>query len=343
MSCKRILIVGHGSIGKRHLRIARQILPNADIRVFRHQACTETPAQANACFNTREAMQAFSPEIAVIANPAPFHVAIARELIELNCHLLIEKPIAANSAKIDVLLRLAQANQRIIQVGYNLRFLPSLIHFRKLVQADIVGRPLSIRCEIGQYLPSWRPDTDYRQGVSARAELGGGALLELSHEIDYLRWIFGDVAWVNAWAGHLSPLDINVEDCAHLILGFSGPPGTTGPVARLDMDFMRQDTSRSCLVIGETGSLRWNGLNGSVEHFSPETSTWRTVFSYTHGRDESYLAQWAEFLDCVENAHTPSCTGHDGLAVLQIVEAAKQSAALQGSRIVLNPLADIHS
>ena len=80
--------------------------------------------------------------------------------------------------------------------AYNLRFLPSLQAYRERIQFGVIGKVLSVRCEIGQYLPSWRPGSDYRQAVSASRALGGGALLELSHEIDYLRWIFGEVAWV---------------------------------------------------------------------------------------------------------------------------------------------------
>ena len=67
-----------------------------------------------------------------------------------------------------------------------------------LMQNKIVGKILSVRCEVGQFLPSWRPNIDYRESVSARKALGGGALLELSHEIDYLMWIFGDIDWVKA-------------------------------------------------------------------------------------------------------------------------------------------------
>lgn len=336
MSFKRVLVVGHGSIGKRHLRIARQTLPAANICVLRHQGCPEVPEFADACFSTLEAVCEFAPQIAVIANPSPYHLAIARQLIDIGCHLLIEKPIASNSDDLEDCLALARSNNLLVQVGYNLHFLPSLAYFRQLAQANIVGSPLSIRCEIGQYLPSWRPGSDYRQGVSARVELGGGVLLELSHEIDYLRWIFGEVAWVSAWTGHLSALEINVEDCAYLILGFAQSSVRAAPVARLDMDFIRHDTTRTCLLIGENGSLRWDGVQGVVEQFLPEIGNWQTVFSHKNGRDDSYLAQWSKFLECVAQDRRPDCSGEDGLAVVKIIEAAKRSSAMLGSRIYLS-------
>jgi predicted dehydrogenase len=331
VSIRRILIVGYGSIGQRHLRLVRESLPNADIRVLRHQVSDEIPEFANGCFSSLESAQAFRPELAVIANPAPFHLPVAQALIAEGCHLLIEKPLAADSVGVVACLELARAHGVVCQVGYNLRFLSSLQEFRRLVQAGLVGRVFSIRCEIGQYLPSWRPGTDYRQGVSARADLGGGVLLELSHEIDYLRWIFGEIRWVCAWTGRLGGLDLDVEDTAHLTLGFSAD--SYEAVGMLSMDFVRRDTTRQCLAIGTNGSLRWNALNGSVERYVPESAAWQEIFCYRHGRDDSYLAQWQHFMACVENSEKPCVTGEDGLAVVRIVEAAKRSASIYGQRV----------
>jgi predicted dehydrogenase len=75
-------------------------------------------------------------------------------------------------------------------------FLPSLIEFKRQIFSEKLGKIYSIRAEIGQYLPGWRPESDYRICVSVQQKLGGGVLLELSHEIDYLSWIFGRVDWV---------------------------------------------------------------------------------------------------------------------------------------------------
>lgn len=334
MAFERVLIVGHGSIGQRHLRLVRESLPGADIRVLRHQPSDDVPEFANGIFSNLAAACAFGPQVAVIANPAPFHVDTARGLIEAGAHLLVEKPSSHDSAGVADLLRRARETGRVFQVGYNLRFLPSLERFRECVQAALVGRILSVRCEIGQYLPDWRPGTDYRQGVSARQALGGGALLELSHELDYLRWIFGEVAWVNAWIGKQSALEIDVEDSAHLTLGFAPDAAGNRPVAVLSLDFIRRDTTRQCVAIGETGSLRWNGIAGTVEHLAPGKG-WQMVFQHTPGRDESYRAQWRHFLGCVRDGAVPRVDGADGLAVVNLVAAARQSSAAWGARVTV--------
>lgn len=322
----RILIVGLGSIGKRHLRLARELLPSADIRVLRHQKCDSIPEHANGCFSSLEQAVNFAPQIAVIASPATHHVAVAQALAEVGVHLLIEKPLSATSDGVFRLLETCREQKIVLLTGYNLRFLSSLQKFRNLLGESVIGRVLSVRCEIGQYLPSWRPDSDYRQGVSARQELGGGALLELSHELDYLQWIFGEVEWVKATLSRQSGLEIDVEDTAHLTLGFASEANGNKLVGTVNLDFIRHDTTRLCTAIGEKGSLRWNGLTGVVELFEAGAKEWREIFRHQHQRDDSYLAEWQNFLDCVTEHKAPLITGEDGLKVLQLIEAARKSS-----------------
>ena len=146
--------------------------------------------------------------------------------------------------------------------------------FRDLINEGLVGRPLSVRCEIGQYLPSWRSDNVYRFCVSARSDLGGGVLLELSHEVDYLCWIFGEVDWVTSWVGNAGDLDIDVEDTVHLIFAFKSKGLSKPVIANLNLDFIRRDTTRICTVIGTEGSLLWNGLNGVIDIYKPGSNSW---------------------------------------------------------------------
>ena len=325
MLINRILIVGHGSIGKRHLLLARDLFPDADIRVLRHLKNKSTPESSNGCYDNIADALRFAPQIAVIANPASFHIEVALKLTKLGTHLLIEKPIAASLESIQLLIDLSRNNNTILLVGYNLRFLSSLQEFRTALQLKTIGKVLSVRCEAGQFLPSWRPNTDYRQAVSARSKLGGGVLLELSHEIDYLRWIFGEVEWVTAILSQQSDLDVDVEDTAHLIFGFKGKiTDKMQMIASVNLDFIRHDSTRSCTAIGDKGSLRWDGLAGTVEKFDLESKSWIEIF-----RDEekdSYILEWKHFLKCISAYEKPLINGNDGLKVIEIIEAARQSS-----------------
>ncbi len=326
----RLLIVGLGSIGTRHAKLVRQLIPSTMIAVLRHQSCQNLSdiGLIDCCFTSVEEALQFQPQAAVIANPASFHLDIALPLARAGVHLLIEKPIAVDEKKTLELIEVCRSYRTVLMVGYNLRFLRSLQQFREILEEKRVGRILSVRSEIGQFLPSWRPSLDYRKTVSAQAALGGGVLLELSHEIDYLRWLFGEVEWVSAVQRRQSSLEIDVEDTAHLILGFTHLLGTVPVIASLNMDFVRHDATRNCTVIGETGSLRWNALTGTVELFEQGGNAWQTLFTHKHQRDDSYIEEWNHFLACIADGSPPLISGQDGLAVIRIIEAARRSSTI---------------
>lgn len=325
MSIERILIVGFGSIGKRHLRLARQILPNADIRILRHQPESEVPEYANGVFFRMQEAIDFAPQIAVIANPAPLHIATAHSFAIAGAHLLVEKPLSNSLTGVVQLLEICRQQRLSLLTGYNLRFDTSLQHFRNLLNDHIIGRVLSVRCEVGQFLPDWRPGSDYRHGVSAQRKLGGGVLLELSHELDYLRWIFGEVEWVHAILSRQSTLELDVEDSAHLNLRFSPTLDSPPLIADVNLDFIRHDTTRLCTAIGVNGSLRWNGVTGCVEFYNVGAKHWKELFRHAQQRDDSYLAQWNHLVDCVLQHRAPLISGEDGLRVIEIIEAARSS------------------
>jgi len=323
---EKILIVGFGSIGKRHLRIARELLPEAEIKVLRHQKCSSIPENSNGCFSTIQEAVAFGPKLAVIANPATFHMSIAQPLAEIGTNLLIEKPLSTTTDGVSTLIETCFNHNSILMTGYNLRFLPSLRRFQELLIDNRIGKILSVRCEVGQNLESWRPGSSYQNSVSARKDLGGGALFELSHEIDYLRWIFGEVDWVKALLSTQSNLDVDVEDTVHTILGFNSEYDDTELIGTLNIDFIRHDKTRLCTAIGENGSIRWDGVTGKIDVFEKGAQEWREIFQYDQQRDETYISEWRHFIDCVNMHKAPLISGEDGLIALNIINAIRQSS-----------------
>ncbi len=309
-------------------------MPQIQIKVLKHTKFAKPSEFPEDFLNTMEEALRFHPDLALIANPATFHIESAQKLAEAGIHLLIEKPISTKTIGIEDLIRTCKKNKVVLMTGYNLRFSSSLIHFRELVNKKIVGNILSVRCEVGQYLPDWRPNEDYRLTVSANDRLGGGVLLELSHEIDYLRWIFGEVAWVRATLSRQSSLEIDVEDTAHLILGFEPNSKGNQLIANLNLDFIRRDRTRSCTLIGETGTLRWNGLNGIVDIYRENSENWEVLFTHHPDTDETLLAEWTNFLESIKKIAEPLVTGVDGLRVLEIIQAGRKSAPT-GSQVMV--------
>ena len=324
----RILIVGMGSIGKRHIGIINKLFPDMSIAVFRHKKCSEQfkIAGIDCCVSSIKDALKFKPQAAIVANPASHHLNTAVPLAKAGIHLLIEKPISITNEGLDNLINICNEKNIILMTGYNLRFLPSLQVFRRYLNEEKVGKSLSVRAEVGQYLPNWRNDSDYRNTVSAQKILGGGVLLELSHEIDYLLWLFGRIDWVDAHISKQSNLEIDVEDTAHIILGFDKNSRDYQLTASLNLDFIRHDTTRSCTVIGDKGSLKWNGINGSVEIFKENGSQWETIFLDKPERNYTYEKEVQHFFKCIEKKEKPLIAGEEGKACIDVIDAIRNSS-----------------
>jgi len=326
---KHFLVVGYGSIGKRHVKNIREMYPDAVVSVLRHQDSLSEEIMCEAgisnCFTSLKSATDSKPLLAIIASPATKHIDTAISMAECGIHLLIEKPLSADLSSVDILINICHKRGVCLMVGYNLRFLPSLQKFRMLLQGKVVGEIFSVRAEVGQNLQSWRPSLDYKESVSAKHALGGGVLLELSHEIDYLLWLFQSITAVTGIAVNVSNMEIDVEDCAHLILQFQ-PLNNKEMYGTLSMDFVRLDPVRSCLVVGEKGSLRWDCLRGIVEQFQPEENRWNQVYNENEEVADSYKSELSHFVDCIQEKKAPSIGGEDGRRVLTVIDAIRRSS-----------------
>jgi predicted dehydrogenase len=322
---KKILIVGAGSAGTRHLAIAKNLFPDAVIALLTNRINVNGALNADFHFTSSSDAISFLPDIAVISGAASTRMEICTSLANSGTHLLIEKPISNSIKGVANLIEICQDKKSILAVGYNLRFNESLMTFRDNINSQIIGKPLLINCEVGQFLPSWRENNDYRKSVSANRKLGGGVLLELSHEIDYLDWIFGSIKWVRATVMKQSSLEIDVEDSAFLTLGIVNK-NNPNLVANLSMDFIRQDKRRNCVVVGDKGTLKWDGINQEVSLLKKDETIWTILFKANSTINDSYLKEWNDFVDCIKSGKSPKANGIDGLHALEVIESALESA-----------------
>ncbi|MDB5790417.1 MAG: putative dehydrogenase [Massilia sp.] len=319
----RYLVVGLGSIGQRHLRNLRALRPASKIAALRHGPATgggDHP-ECDFQFYSLDEVRAFKPHAAIIAGPASTHVDMAAALVDMGVPLLVEKPFAASMDGLLPLIEAARQRQLTLMVGYNLRFKQSLVEVRRQILSGEVGEILSVRAEVGQYLPDWRPGSDYRAAVSARAALGGGALLELSHEIDYLYWLFGMPDRVSCRGGRYSALEIDVEDLVELCLEYEAPRR----LVSVHLDFLQRVPSRTCKFIGTEGTLVWDGIADKVETLAVDSGKSRAALLANVDRNEIYVEEIRHFLDCAETGATPLIDATQAYEVMSIVAAAKLS------------------
>ena len=229
----KILIAGLGAIGQRHLRNIRTVMgPEVEILAYRVRGnpdvLTDTlKIETGSDLETKYNLQVFhdldqalalKPQAVFVCNPSSLHIPIALKAARAGCHLFIEKPLSHNYEHIDELMALAKSQNIQVVVGYQMRYHPCLLRLRSLLQQQTIGRVLSVRVEVGEYLPGWHTYEDYRNTYGSRQDLGGGAILSQIHEIDYLYWLFGLPRRVFALGGHLSNLEIDVEDTVEILM-----------------------------------------------------------------------------------------------------------------------------
>lgn len=334
----RFLIVGLGAIGQRHLRNLRALLgAEAEISAFRTRGLTRVLSdrldiEAEDGLHQRfdvhvltdlDQALATQPTAVFVCNPTSLHLPIALKAAAAGCNLFIEKPLAHTYEGVDALLACVEQENLVAAVGYQLRFHPCLLLVRELLRQDAVGRVVAVRAEIGEYLPNWHTYEDYRLTYGARRELGGGALLSQIHEMDYLYWLFGLPMRVYCVGGHVSALEIDVEDIASTLMEFRGD-GHTFPV-HLQQDYVQFPPSRSCQIIGERGRIEMDLLAGTVRVFDEGGAPAR-IHDYSEvDRNQLFVDELSHFLACLRREQTPAVSVRDGAASLRMALAAKQS------------------
>jgi len=320
----RFVVAGCGSIGKRHMRNLRALgageIIASDLRADRRGEVKEALGLETVA--SLDDVWGRAPDAIVIAAPTALHLPLALEAAERGVHLFIEKPLASAWDGIERLMKLARDKKLVSLVGCNMRFHPGLVKVKRLLAEQAVGRIIAARVEAGQYLPDWHPWEDYRQSYSARADLGGGVILDAIHEIDYIRWLLGEIAGVFCLAGKLSRLEINTEDTAALLLRFDH-----GALGEIHLDYVQRAYHRTCQIIGDEGTIHWDYTAGQVRWYSAHKKNWQ-CFNNPAGWDvnEMYVAEMSHFIDCLARRAQPEQDLFEAARVLGIALAAKASA-----------------
>lgn len=333
----KILMVGLGGVGQRHARNIRTLLKDeASLIAYRVRGLSHvvTPTlQADAESNVEETLgiRAFGsledvlaerPDAAFICNPTAMHVPVATSCVEAGCDVFIEKPLSDSLDGIENLIQVANRNKRIVMVGYQLRFHPCLLKLRAVLESGRLGRLLSVRATVGEYLRNWHPYEDYRESYAAKAALGGGVVLTQIHELDYLYSLFGLPRTVYAIGGHWSHLEIDVEDTASMLMECS-IDGRPLPV-HLHQDYLQSPVSRRCEVIGDRGRaiLDFPSLSVTVQQSGADPE----VYDYSgFERNQLFLGELTHFFACVEQRKPPIVSLQEGLQSLRIALAVRES------------------
>ncbi len=328
----KILVVGCGSIGERHIKNLESI-GGTEI-----MACDSEKERLEHIKGTYELQtfpdyeQALSSQVfdgVLICTPTSSHVPLALAAIQRGCHVLVEKPLSHTLEGVDNLIKEAKDRNLTLMVGFNLRFHPNLQQIKAILDSHEIGKPLNARTHFGSYLLYRLPYhyyEDYRQDYATK-KIGGGVILDAAtHSIDYLRWFFGEIKEVFGYSGKMSNLDLEAEDLAEILLKFR-----KGVIASLHVDFIQQPFQNKCEIIGETGTITWDATTNSVSVFTAKENKWQVFRRDDFDYNETYRREMEHFLNCIRGTEQPAVDGTAGKRVLEVALAAKTSAQRGGT------------
>ena len=319
----KILVVGYGSIGKRHVNNLL-LIPDIEIIIctHRHDIDNELKNKCKIIESLDECINE-KPIAAIISNVTSLHIQTALKLASAGLHLFIEKPLSNNLENMEKLLDIVCERKLVTFMGFNLRFHECIKKIKELLENNTIGKIISVNAESGSYLPDWHPYEDYRNSYASKENLGGGVVLTCIHEIDYLHWFFGEIKELFAMTGKFSDLKIEVDDLASVIMKFSN-----NIIAELHLDFFQKPDFRCCKIIGTNGTIYWDSTDNIVKVYDIKLKKWiEKINIINYERNDMYVDEMKYFLDCVsinKNTNNDIKNGISTLKIaLDVIESSK--------------------
>lgn len=304
----RALVIGYGSIGIRHTEVLKSLGCIVSIVSKRKQSVER-------CFsNISDAINKEKPEYIVIANKTNEHIKTLIELkkIEFKGNILIEKPLSHN------LLEIPDKDFNNVFIAYNMRFNPLL---QRLIHELEGEKIISSQVYVGQYLPDWRPKRDYRKSYSAKKIEGGGVLRDLSHELDFVCWLFGGWTRVIAIGGHYSELEIDSDDVFGLML-----ETINCPLSLVQLNYLDRSSRREIIVNTNQHVFKIDFIKKTFQKDN-------NIIASDFDSNYSYLMQHKAIM---ENDYKYLCKFDSGKDILRLIIAAEKSAYTENNNWIRN-------
>ncbi len=285
----KIVFFGLGSIGRKHMGILLKDC-KYELYAFRSSKLGEKPPPGVKEIFTWKEFYQLKPDVVFITNPTSLHIKTAFRCARNNCKLFIEKPLGNNKKGLAELINLIRRKKLVTYVAYNLRFHPAI---KKLKEYLNKYHFLHLQAVCTSYLPNWRPKRDFKKSYSAQKDLGGGALLDLSHEIDYISYLLGNITNVNGHFSRRSNLTIDTEDYADILVDTDSGP------ANIHVDFFSHVKQRVIRIDFREMTIIADLINGKVEEFKNERPVRR--YYLPDDKNISYINQIGYFLENIDN------------------------------------------
>ena len=316
-----VLVVGYGSIGKRHIRNLLNLASVKEINVYTKikdgldDASKQKVTFIDASINDLASVtDQYKFDFAIIANETYKHIDTAIILAQRGIHLFIEKPLTHNYEKVVLLEEIIGKNGIKVLIAYNLRYLPVIQYIKKQLSQEVLGNLYFAQIEVGQFLPSWRATVDYTDCYSSKSEYGGGVALDLSHEVDYMRFLFGEPAFWKTMKSKASNLAINCEDIFEGMYKYK-----KGFICHIHMDYLQLKAKRQIRIVGSQGQITCNLIDKWIDVVTTDHKT-RLTDDYLFATEDTYKTELKRFIEAIKSDEAVDVSIDDGIKVLELLE-----------------------
>ena len=323
---KEIAVIGFGSISNRHRMNLRTLFPDALIVGLSStgREPLESPSNLDITLPNVQALLDRKPYFVIVASPATMHFQHSAPLIEKGVPVLIEKPLTEKGETSEFLYHLVRNSNSLVAVAYCLRYRRALHRVKQVLNNKIIGDVLNVSVDAGQYLPDWRPNVDFKNTVSARKELGGGALLELSHELDYIQFLFGELKPISAIIKSSKHLGLDVDDIVDFVC-----ETTDDTVIAFHLDFLKREAVRRCTVSGTNGEVEWNLLTDVVT--LKKAAKIETIYEDSkYDANNMYLEMLRDFERSIQVGSNGGATVEESLKTIKLIDQLKEMGVNNG-------------
>ncbi|GAA3982637.1 dehydrogenase [Pedobacter ginsengiterrae] len=300
-----VLIIGLGSIARKHIEALQVLKVNAKIYALRSNADAEIVGEIENVYDLENLNIDF--DFAIISNPTHLHYEFIEKLAKKNIPLFIEKPAVNTLEHVNQLVDIIESKKLITYVACNLRFHPCIVYLKNKINSGILRvNELNVYC--GSYLPDWRPGKDFRAIYSSNAKMGGGVHLDLFHELDYTTWLFGLPNKSKSYLRNSSSLAIDAIDYANYTLEYDRF------TANIILNYYRRKPKREIEIVLDENTWTIDLIKNEVRNDNNECLFKTSNFNVK----DTYVLQLEYFINSLKSKETPMNSFKDSLEILKI-------------------------
>lgn len=327
MQMETIVVVGGGSIGKRHISNLRK-LGRTDLYCLRREYDSRFEDENGVKVITSiEQVGNQKIDAVFICSPTALHLEGIKYAVKLNASVFMEKPLTHSLNDLLEAKSILSTYQRPFFIGFMLRYHPVVKKVKEIIDSRELGKVYSARFEFGSYLPYWHPWEDYKISYASRRDLGGGVINTITHELDLIQFLFGEPISIYTQARNLDKLGVEVEEIAEGILEYNDK------IVTLHLDYLQKDYDRNIKILFDDGKIIWNWHENELhilKHKEP-LKVYKVPESFQV--NDLYIDELKDFLNVVaKNQETHALDFYHAIANTNLMLAMHQSA-LEGRKV----------